>query len=156
MPARLLLHIPCTEDHFQPIKGSLRPSFRPNIILRSTKPFPTRTALALPRAALGGWWSKNGMILLLEGNAGVPTLSHLFINGRKSLLVTAGLSPVTLEWGSSDPHSPAHGRVQLWFPLKKHQQEKKERIQFSSKEVSISCPHALQSTPKGDNLAQAP
>lgn len=96
MPARLLLHVPCTEDHFQPIKGFLRAGFRPSMTLCNVAIPNTHQ----PWAELGGRQPKLGLILLLGGRADASALRLLFPKARKSLLVTAGLSPVTLT------HSP--------------------------------------------------
>lgn len=61
LPPRLLLHAPCTEDHFQPVRGLLRPWFKLSTTLCSTQPFPTPIALAIPLAVLGRWQPKNGI-----------------------------------------------------------------------------------------------
>lgn len=87
------LHVPCTEDHFQPIKGFLRPGFRPSMTL-------CNVAWLSPGQSWGDGSQGLGSILLLGGRDGASTLRLLCAKARKSLLVTAGLSPGTFTHSS--------------------------------------------------------
>lgn len=127
---RLLLCVPCTEDHFQPIKGFLRPWFRPSITLCSTRPFPTPVAQALPQAALGGQQPKNGVDFTAWRKRWYPYSEPPLYKGQKIPPGHCWTELSNFCTGVSRPTQPGIAQPMVEFsfvfPFKKYQQKKKK------------------------------
>lgn len=117
MPTRLLLHAPCAEGHFQPVRGFLRPWFKSSITLHSTRPSNTHCPSS-PLASAGKVTAREWDWFYCSKRTLAPLLWAVSL-----------WRPEQLSWLQLDQAharcSPAHGRG-LFLPLKGTNEEKKK------------------------------